>query len=203
MTTIPSCEHCNGGLGPDEEYFIAATAHVAFTERLRRRIQPGGDLHESLYRRDGSLVRRIEAAHAPDESGRLWLQPELERFERVAAKIIAGLYYRRFGQRLGLSDVRDVQVHHANNLPAEALVRSHTESFTPKQWSHVQKGTFRYIFVRGQDSASRLYCQFLVYETVYAEGTCPSPQGQRRPRLLSGQMSLGLPDSSYGRVKHT
>ena len=85
-------------------------------------------------------------------SRRVMLQPELDRMNRIIAKIAFGLFTRRYGVVPHTEDVQAVGIFPHNiedHRPIHAFVLTYRENFQPKRWIHVQNGVFSYLMVRG------------------------------------------------------
>ncbi len=98
--TIPACRSCNNGISQDEEYFRTILATMqwapspAVEEVLTQRVVPS-------FREDNTKLRRgllgamesilVETDRGLVETGRI--QIDAARMDKVAEKIVRGLYY--------------------------------------------------------------------------------------------------------------
>ena len=195
LATLPACSKCNRGFSLDEEYFIVLLSQIGTSRSLQDRIVEGGSVDRALER-NHNLDDRITSALYPDEGGRVMIQPEIDRVNRVIRKIILGLYVLRYGQVPPLDSVVGVEAYPYNideMRPADAFVATHTERFQPKRWKAVQKGIFSYIFVRTDKSSSHYCCVVDLHANIWGVGYVPIPKQKfSRHATAAGQLELPL-----------
>jgi hypothetical protein len=145
LATVPACTRCNRSFAIDEEYFIVVLASIGTTPSLTARVADGGSVDRALSR-SPALDARVSQSLLP-VSGRVVLQPEYARLQRVVQKIAVGLFYLRYGKHLHIRCVDGVGLHPFNiedQRPPHLFPLLFTERFRPKRWTHLQRRTFSY-----------------------------------------------------------
>ena len=108
LVTVPSCRSCNGGAGKDEEYFLAIlmfsqagispVGHSLWSQKLRRMYSKNLGLR-------AKIVRAVKQTEVITPAGlligkRAIIKFDVPRFEKVAAKMVKGLYFFEYSETL-------------------------------------------------------------------------------------------------------
>ena len=105
LITVPSCEGCRRGWSKDDEYFRNATLLQVSAYNLHTRLvskmldslsrpQSRGLLHKHAEERTGLSVTTKDGIHLPQFSV---FEPDLDRLNRVAERIVRGLFFYHKG----------------------------------------------------------------------------------------------------------
>ena len=148
LITVPSCKKCNQGFSKDEEYFLAA---FMFSEAG---IKETGKAHwkqklNRMYEKNHGLRRKIaqnlEYKHIHTPAGiylgkRLTFKTDEDRVNKVAEKVIRGLYYFEYGE--ALKDTTQAHLLWLNTQQKFKMAEEHVFQlgFGKKQWP----GIFEY-----------------------------------------------------------
>jgi hypothetical protein len=110
LITVPSCGDCNGGASKDDEYFklVLILRHDAGEHPEADRLMPKA--WESLFRPEAkgfrtSMEKSMGVADVFSQGG-IYLgsapgyDVDLRRLNRVAKRMVSGLFYHEFGERL-------------------------------------------------------------------------------------------------------
>jgi hypothetical protein len=181
LITVPSCLSCNQAFSLDEEYFLAVLSQIGTSHLLTNKIQEGGCVDRMLSRKP-LLDDRITRSLKPS-GNRVYLEPELERINRVIQKIATGLYYQRYGFPISLDQIQAMGVFPYNiedKRPAGIILASHSEKFVSKRWHLIQRGVFRYQFVKSSLHAKRLICIMDFHQTLWGVVSVPIPSRSER-----------------------
>lgn len=194
LLSVPACLECNNSFSEDEEYFRTVLAHIATVASLAQHLDEGGDV-DRAFARTPAKEQEILKILAPDETGRIRINPDLHRIERVIRKIARGLYFIRYGQRISDDDVKSVAAHPYNiedQRPAHVFINTYTERFQPKRWSHLQPNIFSFIFTRPGFSDGGFYCIMDFHRTLWGVASFPPPVSPKRraSRQPLGQFKL-------------
>ena len=185
LPTLPCCQKCNADRSRDEEYFRVALAQVGFHPLLQQKLQPGGIVDRALDRRP-ALDDRIVQSLGTGSDGRVYFAPEMDRMEAVAQKVAFGLFCHRYklGKVPEISTFKPAPLAHSEDAMNQIFVMAHNERFTPRRWTHLQKGVFSYMFVRNWvwSDFGKLVCIMKFYETLWAAVICPWPSRGLRSR---------------------
>jgi len=181
LITVPSCLSCNQAFSIDEEYFLAVLSQIGTSRCLTNKIQEGGCVDRMLSRKP-LLDDRITRSLKPS-GDRVYLEPELERINRVIQKIAAGLYFQRYGFPLSLAQIQVTGVFPYNiedKRPVGIILASYSEKFASKRWHLVQRGVFRCQFVRSSSQNKRLICIMDFHQTLWGVVSVPPPSRSER-----------------------
>lgn len=157
------------------------------------KVAPGGKVDRMLARNRKMEEEFVQASGV--EGGRIYIQPEMRKIQRVVRKIAFGLYVNRYG-RCKVPYLNDFKImllsHISQEEASRILVMAHTERFQPRRWTHIQRGIFSYMFVRNWvwGDYGRLVCLFKMHETLLAAVVCPDLKSKGRKQDSSGQQKL-------------
>lgn len=135
LFAVWACGPCNRGFARDEEYFIAVLSQIATAPTLSARIAEGGSVDRALTRSPG-LDRRIINSLSVSDNGRVMLQPERDRVNRIVAKIAFGIFIRRYGVVPAPEEVQPIGLFPYNiddQRPAGFFALVFTERFLPSR----------------------------------------------------------------------
>jgi hypothetical protein len=179
LPTVAGCEPCNCGFSLDEQYFLVLLGQIGNSQTITAKVAPGGVIHRALTRAPALDERIFQALESDDEDGRILIRPEINRIRRVIRKIALGLFVLRYGRVPALDSVRPVNAYPYNledQRPAPYFIATFTERFRSKQWKHIQRGVFSYIFVRDPSSSSRVWCVMDFHQTLWGVAHLPNPK---------------------------
>lgn len=157
-TTLPSCAECNRKLGDDEHYLLRLIARASGHRSLRKHVP----------RKSRKKVERID-----------WTP-----VRRVVAKLVIGLYFRRYNVQLSLSEIREIEAGpqaEVNAILRHPLVVD--ARGRAKRWESIQSRVFEFIFVNHPTSANQLRCLINLFGVIAAGATCPRPTASRIGRF--------------------
>lgn len=183
LRTVPACRACNAGWSKDEEYLAVVLAHVGHQPHLTEKVEPGGVVDRALSTAPG-FDQHIENSLSPGEDGRIWLQVDLGRIDRIATKVAYGLYCLQYGMGPPLKEFSTCWLSGPEQeIPMPFIAAQH---FWPgirrKRWVTVQAGVFRFLFARGwMTTDPPLYCFLDFHQTILAAVSCPSAVRRRQP----------------------
>ena len=145
--TVPACFACNNGFSKDEEYFLTVLAMTSAAPSLIARVREGGKVDRAL-KRSPAFAERIERQAVVTPGGKVGLQPEQARVNRVIAKIAVGLSHVR-GKRVSIEDVAVLTypLSPPNPVPDSIKSLAYTEKFRPRRWRVIQPGVFSYLWI--------------------------------------------------------
>lgn len=198
LTTVPACTSCNQRFSSHEQYAWALIAQIGTSDALLSKVDEGGPVDRALQRAPGFEQRFIERMTV-DESGRVRLEPEMDRLALVFTKVACGLHWLRYGQSTRLSEFGPVDcwpVNIEDRLPVEIVAATYTERFRPKRWNTIQEGVFSYMFIKLMDG--RLACVFKIHETVWVACVVPRPSRGKSRYRAPAQDRLPLADLPDG-----
>ena len=190
--TVPACLACNRRFSMHEQYTIALLAQIGTSRALGNKVDAGGAV-DRAFERSPAFEQRFIDRLSVDESGRVLIEPEVERVELVLRKVVAGLYRLRYGRTASMESLGPVGFWPYNlddQVPVQALLEAYTERFKPKRWAVVQRGVFEYMFVRRTDG--RLSCVVRWHETLWVTCIVPWPRGRRADNETNGQGRLPI-----------
>ena len=108
LLTVPSCIKCNNALSKDEEYVLAAlmfsdagvslVGKELWEERVSRMFEKNRGLRRRFARDFHQVELRTPAGIFLER--RIGFDYDAPRFRRVVGKIVRGLYFAEFGDRL-------------------------------------------------------------------------------------------------------
>jgi hypothetical protein len=146
--TVPACAACNNGASADDEYFAIVlsrrdregkqpTDAAEVTRRMQRALdRPQAHRLRTSIENETFLARPQTPAGLvlPVES---WTRVNVERCERVLARIVRGIYWQRTGERLP----RELRVcaYPWEQLTVEQM--RELTSYDTGKWDHGQLGT--------------------------------------------------------------
>lgn len=166
LPTVPSCKKCNSSFSLDEQYFlILLAATTEANPAILRKVAKGGVIERTLER-SPRLDERLLASLNTDNDGRIIVLPEFQRVNRILQKIGLGCFVLKYGHAPKLQELLPVTYPHARaeeQLPELAFM----ERLRSKRWSHVQRGVFSYIIIRGPWTSRGLCCVMDFYEAVW------------------------------------
>lgn len=154
---VPACASCNNGASKDDEYFA-----LVMSRKHRDRSQPVGAVEVALrmeraHRRSAGLRATVDPHTvfiAPRTPAGIvlplqsWTMVNMERVERVLARLVRGIYWYRTGERLP-KDLRIVAVSKDDLKPEQV---KWLFDLKPAEWDrgHVGRGevVFRYQVTR-------------------------------------------------------
>ena len=178
---VPACAACNQGFARDEQYFVTILSSIATAPTLANRVSDGVSVDRSLTAAPG-LDQRIISSLSVGDDGRVMLQPELHRMNRIVAKIAFGLFVRRYSVVPRPEEVRPLGIFPYNiedQRPALLVALACRENFTSKRWTHVQRGVFSYLIARTGSSNNELVCIMDIHQTVWGAARIPNPSACR------------------------
>jgi hypothetical protein len=183
LLTAPACDSCNHSYAADEEYFEVVLAQIGTTPTLTRKIEAGGKVDRALSyspRFDDFITSSLKVSE-----GRVYIETNLNRVNRVLLKIAAGLFYKRYSYPISLNDIQAVGAFPYNieeSRPNELIIESHSESFIPKRWNNYQRRVFRYQFVRAFGLEKRLFGIMDFHQTLWGVVSIPIPTRAERKK---------------------
>jgi hypothetical protein len=192
---VPACAPCNQGFALDEQYFVTILSNIATAPTLANRVSEGGSVDRALTA-SPRLDQRIVSSLSVRDDGRVMLQPELDRMNRIVAKIAFGLFIRRYGVVPHPEDVSPIGIFPYNledHRPPHIFILAYRESFLPKRWVHVQKGVFSYLMVRAGAGNNDLLCLMDIHNTAWAVAKIPNPSLRGRMGSRPHPRQLHLP----------
>ncbi len=182
LLTVPCCRKCNNSYSLDEQYVMAVMAQVGPERTFGSKLDPGGAIDRALNRRpalDQRLVDQLGVA----EDGRVYLEPENSRIDRVMKKITAGLYYHRYSRYVALRDLYPSALLQADQVQLRIKATFYTGTFKAKQWVTIQSRVFEYIFVEDPWTPRRLICTVSFHDWFCGICGCPRPSRRRHKAL--------------------
>jgi hypothetical protein len=188
LTWVPACRSCNQGASLDEEYLLTILAQIGTSVALTDKIEPGGVVDRALDR-SPTFAASIERSLVPHD-GRVMIQVDQRRLEKVAKKIAIGLLYLRYGAVPLAEEISGVNCapYNIQDLRgAASFIATYTERFRSKRWTRIQHGVFSYIVVRGP---SGYICIIDMHQTMWAE--VHLRRLPRRGRVARRQFDLDL-----------
>jgi len=191
LFTVSSCKDCNEDFSKDEEYLLFLIATIGDSPTLSEKQMPNG-LIDRAVARNPSLYDRIIDKLAVDENNRVYLTPESDRVHRVVLKIASGIYYKKYKLSRPQTDFTYLGTFHGfDQIPTPLIVMAHTERFTPKKWTIVQRDVFSYTIVRNWQN-SRLILFINLHNTLWScvEMKPPTRGSKKHNAVLSHQNSL-------------
>lgn len=197
LSTVPSCKKCNQSFSKDEQYFLVAMSQVGFVETLKSKLDDGGVVDRALTRSPGFDERIVNSLRV-DENGMVYLEPEIERFDRVSLKVAYGLFFITY-QAYPSYELTEVSVFHGHQIPSAlaALIQGSILSdvwpavgspafkkavldfereqcwYQSQHWITVQNDVFAFMFRKVQN---RLLCIMNFHNTICAVVQCPLPR---------------------------
>lgn len=147
---MPACAGCNQGFSKDEEYAIALLAQIGTSKSLQAKVESGGVIDRAFARAPSFEQRFIDRLEI-DENGRVFIQPETERLEKVLIKIVCGLFwvhYKKLARPTMLGPIGFWPYNIEDARPIEAFLPTFTERFVSKRWKVIQDGVFKYMFAK-------------------------------------------------------
>jgi len=178
LWTVPSCVACNRGFSLDEEYFLAALASIGTSPAITSKQAEGGIVDRMMNRSPGleaTIVRSLRPV--PEEGGRVYIDVEMNRIERVIQKIALGIFVKRYGRIPDITRLAPVSTYPYNIKDMRSpwiLMSTHTEQFQPKRWNHLQPQVFSYITVRSPFEGGNILCVMDFHSTLW--GVVPFPR---------------------------
>jgi hypothetical protein len=175
LTTVPACDKCNGGASGDDEVFRnELSLSAASFGRSPAAIERAKPSWRSINRNDRfSADIRSRAipveAYSPEgvSLGAVWyaVPNRLDVHKRVLTRIVKGLYWHEFGERLRDDDsISLVFIDKGKPNWREGL--SLVERLGPTQRQVGDGKTFRYLYGRAVDDP-----RFWVWLLIFFEGT--------------------------------
>jgi hypothetical protein len=195
LHSVPACPQCNNNFSEDEEYFLELLAHIGTVGTLAAKIEVGGSVDRAFTKTPVKEDRLI--ASLVTEDNRVVIMPEVHRVERVIRKIAQGLYFIRYGKRVGQQDIQNVAAYPYNiedHRPTLVFINLLSQRFPSKQWKHVQPQVFSFIFTRAPLDQRRVICTMNFHSTLWGVASMPIAvrSNKRNSRLLTGQLSLEI-----------
>jgi hypothetical protein len=177
LNTVWACAECNQGASRDEQYLLTLISHVSSAASLSARIDEGGSV-DRAFDHDATLEEELlRSLEVDPQTGRVFVNVDLRRVERVLRKIARGLFVLRFGravpaQQLGRAALYPYDME--DTRPPGLFRLTFTERFAPKGWTVVQPGVFSYTFVRafGGDGVS---CVMNLHNALWGVVDMPHP----------------------------
>lgn len=192
LMTIDACSDCNKSFSLDEEYFLNVLAFLSDSPTMVARTEPGGNLYRSWERSD-KLYDRIINSLGISEDGRVYLNPEGIRLNKVVEKYAFGLYFYRYKRKALMDNFKCIGFYPFNaeeTRPSEVILLTHNEKFQQKKWTHIQPNVFSYIVVRDWRRNNQLTMIFHIHNTAWAVIKIPYPTSQWRTRKKKNQLKL-------------
>ena len=177
LLTVPSCIKCNSGFSKDEQYVLILIAHISTASTLTSKLEAGGTVDRALSRAPALDERIIESLEV-DGTGRINIQPELNRVNRILEKISLGLFAHRYSRIPDSSSLKSEGAFPYNIKDfrsTQYFLSTFTERFQKKRWSITQPGVFSYIFVRHPRRNNKLWCIMDFHNTLWGVVLCPHP----------------------------
>jgi hypothetical protein len=185
LPTVDACADCNRSYSLDEEYFLAVLAHVGVTSWLKDKTSEGGQVDRMLTRRP-ALDERILESLVVLPGGRVALEPEQARLQRVVQKIALGLFLHRYRPTRAprLTQFTAWPLEHSGHERSRIVAMAHTERFAIRRWTTLQPNVFTFMFVKNwvYSDFGRLFCIMRIHETLWAAVRCPFPYFGAAPR---------------------
>jgi hypothetical protein len=175
LTTVRACVRCNQGFSKDEEYAIALLAQIGTSSSLQAKVESGGVVDRAFVRSPSFEQRFIDRLEV-DENGRVFIQPETERLEKVLIKIVCGLFwlhYKRLARPTILGPIGFWPYNIDDARPVEAFLPTFTERFVSKRWKVIQKGVFEYMFAKLL--GGQICCIINWHQTLWITCIVPHP----------------------------
>jgi hypothetical protein len=182
LLKVRSCVGCNRGASLDEQYFLVLVGQISTSPLIAEKLAPGGQIDRTLSRSPALEERLLQALSVDEESGRIHIQPEHERVQRVVRKIAIGLFVLRYGWAPSPDFVGPVGVYPYNihdSRPPHYFISTFTERFKSKRWRTVQRGVFSYIFVRDPKHSGKVWCVMDLYDCLWAVVHLPNPTSKK------------------------
>jgi|WetSurMetagenome_2_1015567.scaffolds.fasta_scaffold08215_6 hypothetical protein len=193
LVTVDACLSCNQGFSKDEEYAIALLAQIGTSEYLQAKIEPNGVIDRAFSRSPGFEQRFIDRLKT-DENGRVYIEPELDRLEKILIKIVCGLFwlqYKRVARPAVLGPIGFWPFNIEDSRPVKAFLPAFNERFTLKRWTIVQDAVFEYMFaklVNGQHCCIINWHRTLWITCIVPSPlSCPSHTGQHEINLTDAK----------------
>ena len=167
LITVPCCEECRRGWSKDDEYFCSVIVNAAsaykVTEGLQldsfgadtqslmehkmldsyARPQAKGYLHKVVDEMIDLTVTTPEGIYLPHLSG---FKPNDGSFNRVAGRIVRGLFFREKGSPVPKDYRVDVAAFQGGLDSGMDELREKLLEFPPTQKRAIQRGNFQYYF---------------------------------------------------------
>jgi len=179
LITVPACPACNQGAGKDEEFFLATfmfsdagTSEAGtrlWNEKLRRMYSKNWGLRRAI----GSLLSHVNVTTPAGLylGRRIAIDVDDSRLERVVTKIVRGLYFFEYGDRLHKTS--SVQVLYLRSEDHVNLAKAHNHEMRDgsRGWDGVFRYRFNRVATRPQGSLWLLmFYDFAVFMAVTNEG---------------------------------
>jgi hypothetical protein len=182
LITVPSCTECNNEAAKDDEYFRMVVVMREDAGRHLEAQRAWGTVFRSLQRPEAvglktSLLRSLRPVSLRSPSGLyLGYKPgytvDLDRLNRVATRIVKGLFFHERGYRLpdthrafGLVDPRLIPDEQGVKSTATVLAALQTQ-----QARTVGNGVFSYKFLFTEDESDSSVWLMSFYENLFAIG---------------------------------
>ena len=177
LITVPSCSDCNVGASKDDEYFrlVLSMRHDTGDHPAVKGVQPS--VIRSLGREKAIGLRKavfdsINLRNVRTKSGiclgqENFIDVDLSRLDRVAARIARGLYFHEFNARLPLD--RDVVAYSVDELTGTSEFEKFkitVKDVTRRKPRIIGNNVFAYWFQPFQEDANATFWVLLFYERV-------------------------------------
>jgi hypothetical protein len=179
LKTVRSCRACNHGTSLDEQYFLVLLGQVSTSPFIAAKIAPDGVIDRTLVRSPAFEERLLSALGSDEETGTIFIKPEMTRVERVVRKIAIGLFALRYGRAPATQQVGHIGLypsHPVDLRPPNYFIATFTERFKSKPWHTVQPGVFSYIFVRDPMHSGKVWCVMDIYQSLWGVVHLPNPR---------------------------
>lgn len=185
LITVPCCENCRAGWSKDDEYFRAA---ILSSAKVSENPLAQGAIDSLLrsFRREKhkkfsrNILRNIKEIEVVTKAGiflskELALKLETERINRVAQRIIRGLFFHEKKYPLPAGYEISVSIQ---QFGLEPLFKQLSEVHFP-QPRIVQDGIFSYTFKETEEDSNSSIWLILFYKELYLVGFTRLPMAQR------------------------